>query len=242
MTTEAPAADRRRRKALRTREALASAAFELVLDHGLAAVTVERIAERADVARRTFSRHFGSKESAALDVIRADGARINALLRARPADEPPFAAYRAAVLSWLADTTEPPWPHRPRMPELLRLTLREPALHAAFHHIRVEAQRESARIVAARLGLDPHHDPRPAVLAGAAAGALSAAQELWIAGSEEVGADAGSDLTALVERAFSVLALRPGALPRQRAEDGADRGTGRTGRTSSTDTEGAAGT
>ncbi|CAM5542503.1 hypothetical protein SGLAM104S_08807 [Streptomyces glaucescens] len=50
--------DRRHRGARRTRSALATAALELILERGLAAATVEAIAERADVTRRTFSRHF----------------------------------------------------------------------------------------------------------------------------------------------------------------------------------------
>jgi len=37
--------------------------------------------ERADVARRTFSRRLSGKEDAALDFVRDDGDRINALLR-----------------------------------------------------------------------------------------------------------------------------------------------------------------
>ncbi|MET9741877.1 helix-turn-helix domain-containing protein, partial [Streptomyces sp. NPDC006422] len=73
-TGSRPAGDRRQAKALRTREALAEAAVELVLERGLAEVTVEAIAERADVTRRTFSRHFAGKEDAALDFTRADGA------------------------------------------------------------------------------------------------------------------------------------------------------------------------
>ncbi|MGO4760731.1 helix-turn-helix domain-containing protein, partial [Streptomyces sp. 2MCAF27] len=77
----APAEDRRQRKARQTREAMAAAAVDLILEHGLAAVTVEAIAERADVTRRTFSRHFNGKEDAALHFTRADGDRINAALR-----------------------------------------------------------------------------------------------------------------------------------------------------------------
>ncbi|RKN40730.1 TetR/AcrR family transcriptional regulator [Streptomyces hoynatensis] len=217
MTTDLPAGppalDRRRRRARRTRESLASAAFELVLDEGLRAVTVERIAERADVARRTFSRHFTSKESAVLDVLRADGERINELLRARPPQEPPLAAYRAAALAWLSDEAEPAWHRRPRVVELLRLTRREPALLAALRRIRSEAQDEAVRVVAARLGVDPARDPRPAVLVNAAAGALAAAQELWVAGG------ARADLPTLVERAFAALTGeggQPRPLPRQR--------------------------
>lgn len=85
---ERRAPERRSRKARRTRDALAQAAFELVLDRGLRYVTVEEIAEAADVDRRTFSRYFASKEAAALDSLRGDGDRINEALRSRPAGEP----------------------------------------------------------------------------------------------------------------------------------------------------------
>lgn len=49
-----PTQDRRRRKAQQTRNALACAAVELILERGLAATTVEAIVEEADVTRRTF--------------------------------------------------------------------------------------------------------------------------------------------------------------------------------------------
>ena len=101
-------AGRRGRKARQTRQALADAALELVLERGPAAVTVEDVTERVDVSRRTFSRHFSSKEEAVLDCVRADCERINAALAARPAGEQPLTAYRAALLAaaraWVRDT------------------------------------------------------------------------------------------------------------------------------------------
>ncbi|MGW0582958.1 TetR/AcrR family transcriptional regulator [Streptomyces sp. NPDC002920] len=197
------AEDRRRRKTRQTRNALATAAIDLILEHGLAATTVEAIAERADVTRRTFSRHFSGKEAAALDFVRGDGDRINALLRARPADEPPLAAYRAAVRVWLADRENPAWHVRPRMRRLLALVNREPALFAAYERIRVDAQEESIRILAARLGTDDVEDLRPAVVVDAAAGVLTAALRVW---ARHAGDDSGAaDLADLVERAYDAL-------------------------------------
>ncbi|MCX4673249.1 TetR/AcrR family transcriptional regulator [Streptomyces sp. NBC_01381] len=193
--------DRRQRKARQAREALADAAIDLILEHGLAAVTVEAIAERADVTRRTFSRHFGGKEAAALDFTRADGDRINAALRTRPADEPPLAAYRAAVQDWLADPETPGWHRRPRTRALLALVDTEPALFAAYERVRVDAQDESVRIIADRLGTEPVRDQRPAVIVGAAAGVLTAALRSWARGGH---AD-DEDLAAHVERAYDVL-------------------------------------
>ncbi|WP_353946720.1 TetR family transcriptional regulator [Streptomyces sp. HUAS MG91] len=199
--TTPPPADRRQLKARRTREALAEAAVALVLERGLAEVTVEAIAERADVTRRTFSRHFSGKEDAALDFTRADGARINAALRERPASEPPLLAYRRAVADWLADRATPGWHHRPEQRLLYAAVDREPALFAAYERIRVDAQDESVRIIADRLGTDPARDLRPEVVVGAAAGVLTAALRTW---ARDDGTDA-EDLADLVARAYDAL-------------------------------------
>jgi AcrR family transcriptional regulator len=199
--------DRRQRKARETREALAGAALGLVLERGLAATTVEAIAERADVTRRTFSRHFTGKEDAALDVVRADGQRINAELRARPAGEGMLASYRAAVRSWLSDPERPAEHVRPRVRELLKLVVREPALFAAYERIRVDAQEESVRILAGRHGGGPDAQARAVVAVGAAAGTLTAALRLWVRAEDGAGAaePSAAELSALVERAFGVL-------------------------------------
>ncbi|MGW1229059.1 TetR/AcrR family transcriptional regulator [Streptomyces sp. NPDC001478] len=200
MNPERKTPERRSRKARRTRDALARAAFTLVLDRGLREVTVEEIAERADVDRRTFSRHFTSKEAAVLDSVRDDGDRINDALRARPAGEPPLTAYRAAVRDWLEDPRAEAWHRRPRIYDLLVLAQREPTLYAAFHHIRVEAQEDSVALLADRLGVDPAQDIRPAVAVAAGAGALLAAQTAWVRGG------CPDDLPRLVEQAFDALA------------------------------------
>ncbi|WAP57601.1 TetR/AcrR family transcriptional regulator [Streptomyces sp. S465] len=197
----APPEDRRQRKARQTREAMAAAAVTLILERGLAAVTVEEIADRADVTRRTFSRHFSGKEDAALDFTRADGARINAALRARPIDEPPLLAYREAVGEWLAARQALGEAAYARWRSLLRLVDREPTLFAAYERIRVDAQDESVAIIADRLGTDPARDPRPAVVIGAAAGVLTAALRTW-AREERDDAEA---LPGHVNRAYDVL-------------------------------------
>lgn len=58
----------RERKLRETRYALENATLDLVLEHGLEQVTIEQIAERADVSPRTFFNYFASKEDALLGV------------------------------------------------------------------------------------------------------------------------------------------------------------------------------
>jgi AcrR family transcriptional regulator len=66
---------------------IARAAMDLFVDDGDTSATVERIADAAGVAPRTFYRHFAVKEDVVLPLFRRSSARIAAELRAAPADE-----------------------------------------------------------------------------------------------------------------------------------------------------------
>lgn len=57
---------RRERQRATTRDAIATAALELFEEKGFTATTVDEIADRADVARRTFFRYFTTKEAVLL--------------------------------------------------------------------------------------------------------------------------------------------------------------------------------
>jgi AcrR family transcriptional regulator len=65
-----PAPGMRERKKLHTRQTIELAAIDLVLEHGLDGVTIEAIAERADVTPRTFFNHFADKTDAVLGLAR----------------------------------------------------------------------------------------------------------------------------------------------------------------------------
>src|SRR5918911_5749347 len=88
----------RERKKLATRQALHQAAVSIAVERGLERLTVEAIADAADVSRRTFSNYFANKEEALLwsDRVRMD--RFLELVAARPQDEPPWQAMSAAAL------------------------------------------------------------------------------------------------------------------------------------------------
>src|SRR4051794_25629539 len=89
----------RERHAERTRDAIVTAAFELFADKGFAATTVDEIAERADVAPRTFFRYFPAKEAVLFEGSGDQVGDAVARLRARPTDESPYESLLAVLRS-----------------------------------------------------------------------------------------------------------------------------------------------
>jgi AcrR family transcriptional regulator len=192
---EAPAdpvthSGRRDRKKLATRRALRDAALELVASRGFAHVTVEDIADAADVATRTFFNYFPSKESA---VIGADPERIEQLgtnLLARPAEEAPLEALGSVLVDYAANLDEDlddlggegkkAWFQR------FCIVRADPELLGAYAAHMAENERGLSVAMAERLGSDPYHDPYPALVTATALAAVRVAAMYWSAnGGEE---------------------------------------------------------
>src|SRR3954469_8561476 len=104
----APTVGLRERKKVATRQALHEAAVRLTVEHGLDRLTVEAIADAADVSRRTFSNYFANKEEALLWSDRARMARFLELVASRPAGESPWAAMSAAAVELVAGHADDP--------------------------------------------------------------------------------------------------------------------------------------
>src|SRR5688500_11119898 len=98
ITTE-PGLGRRERKKLETRRALAGAALRLAAERGVDQITIDEIADEADVSVRTFFNYCPSKEAAIAAWDRERMAAMHAEVRDRPADEPPLEAMRAVLRS-----------------------------------------------------------------------------------------------------------------------------------------------
>ncbi len=101
--TEPVTVGRRERKKQATRAALSEAAPRLSLEHGVENVTVEQIADAADVSLRTFFNYFSSKEEA---VVAGDAVRGEMLVdefRSRPPSESVLTALEAAVVVFVDD-------------------------------------------------------------------------------------------------------------------------------------------
>ncbi|MFE1959995.1 TetR/AcrR family transcriptional regulator [Streptomyces sp. NPDC059479] len=82
----------RERKKLKTRIAIRRATYRLITEQGYEATTIEQIAEAAEVSPSTVFRYFPTKE----DIVLTDeyDPVMAALLRSRPAGEPPLESIR----------------------------------------------------------------------------------------------------------------------------------------------------
>jgi AcrR family transcriptional regulator len=195
------APSRRERKKQATRRALHEAAFALAEDLGLAGVTVEAIAERADVATRTFFNYFASKEDAVLD---RDPDRPEALrhaVLARPAGEDALTALRAVMEEEAARRVL----DAERFFRRMRLIRAEPQLRMAMAGISEEIEQALVAGIAERTGQDAGIDLYPALVVSAAWGAFKVAFLRWC----DLGGH--TSFEALLAAAFDILSrgLRP---------------------------------
>jgi AcrR family transcriptional regulator len=166
---------RRQRKKQATRQALHDAAFALAEECGLAGVTVEAIAARADVAPRTFFNYFACKEDA---ILNRDPGWPEALRRAvaeRPASEDPLTALRRV----LEDEAARRVLDADHFLRRLRLLRREPQLAAAMAGISEETEHALVAGIAERTGADEAGDLYPAVVVSAAWGVFKVALLRW---------------------------------------------------------------
>ncbi|MER5336874.1 TetR family transcriptional regulator [Micromonospora sp. NPDC002717] len=166
----------RERKKAATRLALHEAALRLASEHGLDRVTVEAIADAANVSRRTFSNYFSSKEEA---IFHGDAVRLRRLLelvRQQPPDAPPWRALSRAAEQLAEEvygSTPPSWLVRRRQ-------LRgHPGLVAQQIAAYTTIERELADEFVHRLaGPDP--ELRARVLAATFLATLRVAVQHWI--------------------------------------------------------------
>ncbi|MGI5162810.1 TetR family transcriptional regulator [Spirillospora sp. CA-253888] len=184
----------RERKKAATRAALSRAAMLLAVERGPDGVTVEAIADAAEVSPRTFHNYFPGKEEAIVACLTDGAESLIDGLRARPADEPVWESLRLAVRELLL---------RPETREetgaLLRLVRDHPALFAQHLSGLGEMERRISEVIAARTGTDADRDLYPHLLAGSVGNAMRTATDLWASGRT------GADLADLVDEAFARL-------------------------------------
>lgn len=165
----------RQRHRARTREALVETALALFRQRGYRDVTVDEIARRAGVARRTVFRYFATKEDLVLFDHADYVATFRRVLDERPARERPFRALRRAARAVAAELQQ----NRTQLLPRLRLVQKEPALRARYVEL---DQRWHQAIIEALAPRRPTDDDelKLRLIAGAVVGALNAGLIVWV--------------------------------------------------------------
>lgn len=179
----APVAGRREQKKQATRAALRQAALRLSVRHGVENVTVEQIAEEADIALRTFFNYFSSKEEAVMASTAAAAEALITEFRGRPRTESVLRAFREAVLVIMDQSDALSRDHI----EALRLIRRAPSLVPQQMAVLAAQEKALAEAIAERIGLADRVGGRaadsvyPAVCAAALLAALRVVTDQWLA-------------------------------------------------------------
>jgi AcrR family transcriptional regulator len=192
----------RESKKQQTRDGLASAAVDLIIERGFDATTVEDIAASVQVSPRTFFRYYPTKEDVVVDLLRAGVTDLVHRLAARPADEPLPTALREAALGWADLDPE----QATRLLKLSQVLRSSPCLQPRFDRQRQVGLKELEREVAARLhpsdsaaSAGPRGDCRPQLIVSLVSAVLSDAVTRW--------SDSGgtTPLTGFVKEGFELL-------------------------------------
>jgi AcrR family transcriptional regulator len=181
------------RKRQLVRDELAEAALQLLARQGYVNTTVEHIVAAAGVSRRTFFRHFQSKEDVLVQFLSDLGARMCAEIAARPAGEAPPVALRETLMVFVQDFQV----HPEKALALTRLIFDTPALRARYVERQDRWRGDLAAELARRTGA-ADDDLRPALTAAAALAALDVALAHWVSGGGT------GDVCAVVDKALQI--------------------------------------
>jgi AcrR family transcriptional regulator len=156
------------------RDEVVRAAWELFVERGFEATTVEQIADAAGMSRRTFFRYFAGKDELILDKLLEVGERVADALAARPPSEPAWPALRAALDVVVQAQDAFPEPSR-RLGRLLR---DEPGTRATMEERRRRWTETLGPLVASRL--PGHTITAGRAVAGAALACYDVATDAWV--------------------------------------------------------------
>ena len=190
----------RERKKADTREAIRSAAVELICAHGFEATTMDAIAAAADVSVRTVFRYFPTKEDLVFADVDADLEDLRTLLDARPAEEPVMGSVRA-VVEVLALRMETGRDADVRLAPLLH---DEPALRQRYLGVLDQVEETIADWARLRLGSAPG-DLRPGLLAACMVSVQRVVTDAMVAGDPRPLADLIREAVALIGRGLDQL-------------------------------------
>ncbi|WP_433567064.1 TetR/AcrR family transcriptional regulator [Nocardia sp. CA-151230] len=190
----------RYQKAQRLREELIATALRLFEEQGFEQTTVQQIADAVEVSRRTFHRHFPSKESVIFDHESFLVTGIVAALERRPPHESAITALRGVICEELlaSEYAELLQPYVDNVRRVRKLLTANPVLRRANFTGGMERMQALASGFAARAG-SPDSDLRPQLAAAGCFAALTVGLDQWTAGRDHSVAGLRTMLDAVLE-------------------------------------------
>ncbi|MEH6718975.1 MAG: TetR family transcriptional regulator [Aurantimonas endophytica] len=164
----------RERKKQATRATLSAVALRLALERGIDQVTVEEIAQEANVSLRTFRNYFPTKAAAIVDIAHNRADTFVAAFKARPAKEELWSSLTEALLALYPDE-----PDRNSI-ERMRLLRNEPALATEEYKADLTVQAKLAEAIAERSGSTVSSDIMPGLTAALVLATAHTALEFWL--------------------------------------------------------------
>lgn len=146
--------DRRTRKRLATRQSISDAATRLFSKHGFDCVTVDEIAEAADVGRMTVFNHFPRKEDMFFDLEELGRDDLQSALKDRAPDVSPIEALHRFAY-WIVAEQRPYIRFLKQSPRFMKTVADSETLKARARAIRDEL----AAIIQAELAEAAGRDP-----------------------------------------------------------------------------------
>lgn len=166
----------RERTRLAVRADISKTAMDMFLAQGFDATTVDEIAERVGVSRRSLFRYFASKEEMAAADIAVRGDEMLAALKNRPADESPWISlYEAAFHS----DGQGPTSSRERTLQVAELLRQTPALQ----RFRLEKQKKWQELLAPEIASrisGPDSELAARGIVATALACLDASVDIWV--------------------------------------------------------------
>jgi AcrR family transcriptional regulator len=202
-TAGEPRGSLRERKKLATRRSLRRITLDLVTERGFAHVTVDDIAEAADVSTRTFFNYFPSKEAALFGTYSDQATALRERIAHEAPGEPVLDALRMVMVSnaqTVADELSELGGDPAEWLRRMKAARADPHLRAARAAQMAMVERAISEGLAERLGTDPDRDPYPGLLAATAAGVFRASMMFW------TGSGGTESLDRIVDLAFRALA------------------------------------
>ena len=187
-------------KKLKTHDALVEAAFSLFKELGFEATTVEQIADRAEVSRRTFFRYFATKESIAFPHHAERLELFEKYLSQRIHGETPLTAVRRCLIIIAREYER----EREQILEQAQLIESSPTLIAKDRILDLRWEEVIAQALVNGSDSNDQKKRQARLLAGAVVGVIRAALREWMASGCQL------DLVNLGTEALDLLARGTG--------------------------------